>query len=308
MSQNLRKQITENIIKTIESNRLLPWRQPWSGSPNSGRPKNAQTGAAYRGINPILLDLHAQNLGFTSRYWATYRQWESLGCQVERRPANVPRGQWGCSVVFFKSIKKPVVAQDTGVEENEEFLLMRSYTVFNADQVTGADPWRVQEEPLEVVNYQPADDLIAATGATIYHKGDRAFYRRPTPEGSWPNHNDGDFIVLPRKNLFENAGAYYETAFHELAHFSEVRLGWDHNQHGYSMGELVAEIAACYISREIGLPVGETIGNHASYLKSWLEGMKADTSFIFRASTQASKVTDYLLSYQKESVVESVMS
>ena len=39
----------------------------------------------------------------------------------------------------------------------------------------------------------------------------------------------------------------------------------------------------------------DPLTNHVSYLKSWLDAMKGDPSFIFKASTQASKVCDYLL-------------
>ena len=85
-----------------------------------------------------------------------------------------------------------------------------------------------------------------------------------------------------------------------LGHWSEVRLGWDHQKHGYAMGELVAEMAACYLSQELRIPDGERLDNHARYLKSWLKEMRGDPSYIFRASTQASKVTDYLLSFVRK--------
>ena len=46
--------------------------------------------------------------------------------------------------------------------------------------------------------------------------------------------------------------------------------------------------------------------NHAAYLKGWLERMKGDPSFLFKASSQASKVTDFLLSFAQERVLEEV--
>ena len=55
-----------------------------------------------------------------------------------------------------------------------------------------------------------------------------------------------------------SSGAYYETAFHELGHHSEVRLGWDHRKHGYDFGELVAEMTASLLSAELGVPAGRT--------------------------------------------------
>jgi antirestriction protein ArdC len=88
------------------------------------------------------------------------------------------------------------------------------------------------------------------------------------------------------------ANAYYETLLHELAHFSEVRTGWNYRDQGYAMGELAAEMAASYLATELGVPQGETLENHASYLGSWLKEMKDDPSYIFKASTQASRAAD----------------
>ena len=61
------------------------------------------------------------------------------------------------------------------------------------------------------------------------------------------------------------------------------------------MNELIAEIAAALISSELGIPQGESLENHAAYVKNWLEAMRGDPTYIFRASTQASKVADFLL-------------
>ena len=79
---------------------------------------------------------------------------------------------------------------------------------------------------------------------------------------------------------------------HELAHWSEVRLGWDHEKHGYAAGELVAEMASCFIAQELGIPNGELVENHVAYLADWLKSMRGDPTYIFKASSQASKVAD----------------
>ena len=63
-------------------------------------------------------------------------------------------------------------------------------------------------------------------------------------------------------------------SIHELAHLSESRTGWDDRKQGYALGELVAEIASCYVAAELGIPQGEDLGNHAAYLQNWLEALK----------------------------------
>jgi antirestriction protein ArdC len=73
------------------------------------------------------------------------------------------------------------------------------------------------------------------------------------------------------------------------------------------MGELVAEIGACYLARELGVPASENLGNHVAYLANWLKAMKSDPRFIFVASAQASKAADFLLGFSRkpEGVTES---
>ena len=308
-NSDLRQQITATIIDAIENKNLLPWRRPWAGGKDSGRHRNVQ-GRAYSGINPLLLEVHADKHGLNSRTWGTYNQWSSLGLQVKKHPDNIKPGSWGATVALYRPVKKAKIDKTTGKEVEDSFLVMRQFTVFNADQVPGPGVEKYQHQQPATptsgfdADYGPAEELIRATGAVIHHTGEKAYYRRPTPEGSWPNHTEGDLIVLPPKEKFVSSGAYYETAFHELGHYSEVRLGWDHRKHGYSHGELVAEISASLLSAELGVPQGEPLENHAAYLKHWLEGMKGDSSFIIKASSQASKVTDYLLSFVRDENTE----
>jgi antirestriction protein ArdC len=302
-SQNhIREEITNRIVEALQQN-LLPWRRPWSGSPNAGRPANAISKRHYSGVNPLLLELHNMRFSLRSRWWGTFKQWADQGCTVKRRPADVLSGQWGCTIVLCKPVTKQITKAD-GDEDESRFVLLRYFTVFNADQVEGEFAKRLQVEGESsngqtFPDFQPADDLIRAIGADIRHGGEKACYRRPTPEEAWPNHSDGDYIIVPHKRQFDPVGAYYETILHELAHWSEVRLGWDHKDAGYAMGELVAEMAASFLSTELGVPQGESFENHAAYLKTWLAKMNSDPSFIFRASNQASKVSDFLLSFAK---------
>ena len=307
-SQNqLRQQITQQIISALEQD-LVPWRKPWSVSKNVGRPTNVLSKRTYTGINPLLLELHAQRHGFQSKWWGTFQQWQQLGCTVSMRPSDVAKGEWGCKIVFYRPISKTTIDPKTGEEDEDKFLVMRTWTVFNAEQCEGkaVEQFRSIEEPTagEFPDFEPADELIEATGADIRYGSDKAFYRRPTPDGSFPRHNDGDFIVLPHRHQFLQTGAYYETCLHELSHWSEVRLGWDHDKHGYAMGELVAEMSACFLAQELGIPDGELLENHAAYLADWLKSMRGDPSFIFKASTQASKVADYLMSFVRQPVPE----
>ena len=301
----IRDDVTARIVQALEAG-TPPWRRPWRktvGGSQPGRHSNVASRKPYQGVNPLLIELHALHLGLMSRWWATFNQWHSLGCRIRKRRADVEPGHWGCRVVFWKPLTKTVV-DEQGNEEDEKLFCLRTFTVFNAGQVEGdrAGEFQVHEEagqPDVQPDFQPAEELIAATKADIRFGGDRAYYRRPTPVGSFPNHREGDFICIPPKATFDPPGAFYETELHELAHWAECRTGWDSDKQGYALSELAAEIACCYVAAELGIPQGEGLGNHAAYLRSWLEALKNDRNYIFKAAKQASKVTDFLLAFAK---------
>jgi antirestriction protein ArdC len=292
----IRQQVTQQIVAALEQN-LLPWRRPWRATMPSasqpGRHSNVASRKAYQGVNPLLLELHAMQHGLTSRWWGTFPMWKSLGCNIKKRPVGTAEGHWGCRVVFWKPLTKTIVDDPIADEEEEERrFVLKTFIVFNADQVEGAEAFQVHEDDGQAhaqPDFAPAEKLISATGADIRYGGDRAYY-----------HRKGDFIVLPPRVTFDPPGAFYETVGHELAHWAESRTGWDDRKNGYALGELVAEIASCYVSAELGIPQGENLGNHVSYLQNWLEALKGDRNFIFQAAKQASKVTDFLLGFVKK--------
>lgn len=207
-----------------------------------------------------------------------------MGGQVKRRPDHVPAGKWGTRIVFSSPVTKKKRSED---EEDTKFFLLKSYTVFCLDQVDGPfDHLRPQQpEPSKLFeNFEAGNELIAATGADI-RTGNLACY---VPSG--------DYIVMPSKESFHSAPEYYETAFHELTHWTEhsSRLNWDRKNESYAMGELIAEISSCYLAAELGIPNSERIEQSSAYLKSWLECLKGDNRAIFRACSQASKAAGFL--------------
>lgn len=298
----LRSEITQRIMTALESGGLPPWRRPWSNDGNSGMPTNVASGRSYSGVNPLLLQVAAEQFGFTSRWWGTYRQWQSLGGQVARRPPGVPSGEWGTRIVFCAPIDKTKTDR-WGNEVEERFWMLRSFVVFNVEQVEGnLDHLRCgrTDTRSEVEQrFHAADRAFEATGADIRFGGNRAFY-----DGT------GDFIQMPRRDQF-SIPEYYETLAHELVHWTEhpSRLAWDRSAYGghaYALGELIAEIGGCYLCGELGVPIVDRLDNHVAYLQHWLEAMRADASFIFKATTQASKAADYLLSFSRERATEPV--
>jgi antirestriction protein ArdC len=106
---------------------------------------------------------------------------------------------------------------------------------------------------------------------------------------------------LPLKSQFDQGlfglPGYYATAFHELLHWSEHRLGW---KGSYALGELRAEIGATYLASEVGIPIADNLENHARYLDSWLKEMRADSRVIFQVTSAASKGADFILAFSRQ--------
>ena len=300
----IQKQITDRILEGLKAG-CIPWRKTWRPDKNCGAPANGISGRCYSGINPILLDLVSMSRGYSSRFWATFEQWKSIGAQVQKRPTECQPGRWGTQIVFYKQIKKTKIAEN-GVEKTDTFPIMRTFTVFNVDQVDGADYLKasIDQSPVSFQpDYASAREAIAATQAEIKFGGDRAFYVRPV--GEFPHHNDGDYIQMPHLGQFHAPNEFISTSFHELAHWSEVRLGW---KGSYSEGELRAELAACFLAAQLNIPCSEDLTNHTAYLSSWLKELENDPKAILRAASQASKATQFILSFSKKEQPEELQT
>ena len=114
-TKQIQEEITSKIVESLKAG-TIPWRKPWSTSPNCGAPTNVVSGKAYRGINPLLLELHRQEHGFYCKHYATWKQWSDLGARVTSRPASVTPGEWGCSIIYYAPIKKTKEDPTTGEE------------------------------------------------------------------------------------------------------------------------------------------------------------------------------------------------
>lgn len=296
----IRRQITDEIVKALEKGNIPPWRQPWKIL-GGGLPKNAASGNRYSGVNILLLQSASQQNDFQSCLWATYRQWQNVGGQVTRRPNDVPKGRWGTQIVFYKPITKVVTDVRTGDEREESVPILKTYTVFNLDQVAGDSLDHLRPDrtakPNAFIDFEPAEELIRQTGADIRHGGNAAFYR--------PN---GDYIQLPHREQFEPSHEFYSVAFHEVGHWTgaahrlnrikETRFA----DESYAEEELVAELCSSYLLTEMGVPQSNDLSTHTAYLSSWLKALKSDTRFIFRASTAASRAADFILKFSESPV------
>ena len=220
--------ITNVIIERLKAG-VRPWRQPWTGGPVS-RPLRV-CGTPYRGVNVIWLWRAAQSRGFGSPTWMTYHQAELLGAQVRK-------GERGTIAIFYRSYTKEIEDPATGEREDEARRVLKSFTVFNVDQIETL-PERFRPEPSALPEPSARDceldAFFAAIPASLRHGGGEAYYMPST-----------DQITMPEVSQFRTRDLYRSTLAHELAHWTGHRsrldrsLGGRFGSDAYAVEELVA--------------------------------------------------------------------
>lgn len=286
--------VAENLIEQLKAG-TAPWQKPWEPGSQGFMPMNPTTGKRYKGVNAI----HLMAQGRTDNRWMTYKQAKSVG-------AHVRKGEKGTAIQYWKFSEeknktddkgKPVL-DEKGKPIKETIMLERPSvffaTVFNGEQVDGIPPMEQRERNWDSI--ERAEKILKMSGADIRHgEHDRAFYRPST-----------DSIHLPGKDQFSTADNYYATALHELGHWTghSSRLDRDmvhpFGSEGYAKEELKAECFSLIMGDELG--VGHDPGQHAAYVGSWIRALQDDPLEIFRATSDAEKMTNYVLAFEQKQV------
>ncbi|MCW9023086.1 MAG: zincin-like metallopeptidase domain-containing protein [Gammaproteobacteria bacterium] len=283
--------VTNKIISELENN-IRPWMKPWNAEHAAGRITRPlrHNGLPYNGINILMLWTAALDAGYSSPYWLTYKQTKALGAQVRK-------GERSTLVVYANTFTRTEENAD-GEQEAQTIPFLKSYNVFNADQIDGLpEHYTALAEPVRdpVQRIEHADHFFANTGAHIQHGGNRAYYRIST-----------DHIQIPPFEAFHDAQSYVATLAHEITHWtrhpSRLDRHFDHQKfgdEGYAREELVAELGAAFLSADLGI-TPEIRDDHAPYIASWLKVLKEDKRAIFSAAAHAQRAIDHLHSLQKQ--------
>lgn len=256
MKLSIFERITDQIADAIASGQdtyTMPWHR--SGA-HLASPVNGVSGEAYRGLNILTLWIIGEERGFTSRKWATYRQWAELGAQVRK-------GERGTTVVFWKQSAPADDGAGTEAQRRaKQPFVARSYIVFNADQVSGYECKQVGVL-CEAERLGRADAFVKKLGATIEHGFDCACYMPSS-----------DIVRMPAFAQFRSPESYYSVLAHELTHWSGARhrLGRDlvgrSSTEAYAMEELVAELGAAFTCARLGIAT-EPRRDHVPYIAYW---------------------------------------
>jgi antirestriction protein ArdC len=265
-----RQEMTNKIIDAMEKG-VCPWKKPWANIAH----RNIFSRKIYRGMNQILLSLNKNALP----YWGTFLQWKDAGCGVRK-------GEKASQVVFFTTIEVDEF-DDEGVIEIRRPVL-RYYNVFHIGQVNDPDDkFKYLIDTKIESDFETANKILMNCGAEIRVGGNVAFYCVAE-----------NYVRIPFAEQFDNEAERIAIIFHELGHWGDrnilgKELSCNKESPDYAYGELVAELTACFLCQNCAVP--SDFENHESDIATWIAAMKNDYNYLWRASRDASKISDAIL-------------
>lgn len=290
--------LVADLVALMESSELPPWRREWTG--HQGEHRNMLSGHAYRGCNPILLELGSLMRGHSLPLWcgaaeAKGRGWwprkGSKACRIVRpqlnqrqqtdengKPATNPDGSPVVAAwVSFKPVAVFNVADLTGHDEESAETLAAAIA-----EAVGQGEQRPAPARLEA-----AETVLEAWPVPTSWGGARACY---SP--------DADRISMPAPEAFTTREAMAATWAHEQAHSTghssrlDRPMGGAMGSQAYAREELVAELAAVLICYR--LQIGCQLENHAAYLANWAQMLREEPKTLFKVLSDARKAADLI--------------
>lgn len=285
--KDIYQEVTNKIVQFMRS--LDGTEDYYSPFTDLRQPVNYCTSKPYRGINTLTLWVSVQNTGYSTPYFATFKQLAQNGHRLKK-------GAKADDIVYhnlkYYLNNKRLTAQQYNALPNDSKAIvkvrktLRFYKVFNMDHVEGFNhesDTTIRENVKPLKHY---DDLISSLDPTIvYKKVPSAFY---SPED--------DAITMIPQEYYESDAQFYQTLLHELIHwtghrtrlcrFSKTSL----SMKGRAYEELVAELGSAFLL----LPADQNIRQNAIYVNSWIKELENDTRYIFKAASEAQRAVDMI--------------
>jgi antirestriction protein ArdC len=278
---------TANFFISAIENGTAPWQKSWKADEYLS-PYNPITKTQYSGMNSLLLEMYSQiNHQSDDPRWMTF-------LNARDNKYHIKKGSKGVPLAYYNRIMLDENGKRTdNPDEAKSYKSIRNFfIVFHASQIEGLPPFQKNTEIVrkdsEVI--PNAQYLMDNTKAKIIHdQRDKNYYS--------PNE---DTIHLTKKHTYEKIDNYYQTAFHELSHWTghETRLNRSFsNTKGspdYASEELRAEIASYLICKDLKLDFDPL--SSASYVASWASTLKfnSDHNEIIKACHDADKIKEYI--------------
>lgn len=275
-------ELVDELINEMNSG-IIPWMQPWFQKV----PTNLKTKRVYSIINCLNLNYSAKKRGFTSHYWISAKQAQSMRGRIKKdeiqRHSYVIMAKWKSKT--YKNVDGEAIVKC--------WLMIRTYPIYNFEQTIGLKR-AIQNEPSLFDDKSLAEEIIIKykSPPKIEYVHGHAFYRP-----------SDDLIGMPSKEYFIIEEEFYCTLFHELihstGHFSRLKRNSflekiKFGDEKYAKEEIVAEIGAASLCAISGF-LYKTKKNSAAYLNNWLNGLKNDKTLLFRAANSSQQAVNFIL-------------
>ena len=278
--QRVVKELNEKVIASMKECRdsNKSWKPSWVGG-KSGLAYNLFTNHIFTGGNQLV-----------ALFTGADDKWATTSALKKNKLS------WRKGTKMTWVLRPVTITKDKdGNELLKPFVFFKPYPMVNGIDIVGLPEEEVKEVTLEE-RHHIADKLIANLGVEL----------RETNNGKCFYDPSGDYIHMPHKHNFESVDAYYSVLFHEIGHWTGHKSRLDRlnaekseAENAYAFEELVAELASMYLASYVGIDFEPTEQN-ATYLNGWLKALENDTTFIWKASSYASKIVNYIIDAQVE--------
>jgi antirestriction protein ArdC len=298
------EKICQALVELMEAGKN-PWRKEWKAGGHGGH-RNLITGNAYRGSNPILLEMYQSIKGHPLGLWCGAGQAKQKGWWPIKgsKAAYIVRPQLN----KFTDEVEPVGGGEPE-SVTRQWTSFKPAAVFNVADLKGKDEEsqaRLDSAILaatgsaivapEMERHAAAEDALGKWEVDTKWSGDRAFYSI-----------GGDTITMPERQLWLSQPGLYATWCHECIHSTgaEKRLNRKYGRFGskdyskdYAREELVAELGAFLMCNR--LQISSDAQNHAAYLSNWAEVLKEGPKVLFKVLSDATKASNLILGKEVE--------
>lgn len=299
--KNIYQKVTDAIIDILEKKQAGQFDNPWI-SVERGIASNPYSNTIYKGLNQLYLSLNVWENKYPSNKWLTFIQINDLKSSIikDEKATEIMFTDF----VYYNSKNERITrkyAESLPAEQRNKLKrvqFIKYFNVWNVAQVKGLPEAYYLPEGDFTSNVwernEMAESIIYKTGAKIEHVLQNSAYYNLTT----------DIITLPNVEQFKGKEEYYETAFHELIHWTghPARLNrktiTERNKENYMIEELVAELGSAFVCASFGMT--RRISSNAAYLESWLKHLNENPRFIFSVSAQAQRGAEFILQTQKE--------
>jgi len=273
-----------DLIVLLEAG-STPWRKPWDCH-SGGVHINLLTGRAYRGSNPILLELGMAMRGADLPFWCGFGEAKKLGIFPRKGSKSVR--------ILRPQLHSSEKEAASGEKVLHSWASYRPVPVFNACDLEGdalagliAARMPAPEARPGIEPIARAEHVLSAWPVPASWGGERAFYS-----------TGSDRIQLPLRESFHSAAALYATWGHEAIHSTghESRLKRDQSgafgSSSYAREELIAELGSVLLGQR--LQIGCELTNHAAYLQSWISVLRQSPKVLLQVISAARQAVDLI--------------